>query len=52
MALSLGGKAFSLSLRGLGCSRALALAIGWSLKLLISKLCNMMAPLGASGSRS
>ncbi|MCD9644744.1 hypothetical protein HAX54_033166 [Datura stramonium] len=48
MALSLGGKALSLSLRGLGCSRAPALAIAWSLKFLILESCNMMAPSGAS----
>ncbi|CAN4118967.1 unnamed protein product [Withania somnifera] len=52
LALSLGGKALSLSLRGLGCSGALALTIAWSLQFCISSSCNMMAPSGASGSGS
>ncbi|MCD9559187.1 Ubiquitin-conjugating enzyme E2 2 [Datura stramonium] len=47
LALSLGGKTLSLSLRGLGCSGVLALAIPWFLKFLISESCNMMAPSGA-----
>ncbi|MCD7463882.1 hypothetical protein HAX54_051630 [Datura stramonium] len=52
LAIYLDGKALSLFLRWLGCSGALALAIAWSLKFLISELCNMMGPSGASGSRS
>ncbi|KAH0663781.1 hypothetical protein KY284_028712 [Solanum tuberosum] len=52
LALSLGGKALSFFLRGLGCSGALALAIAWFLQFCISESSNMMAPSGASGSGS
>lgn len=47
LAFSLGGKALSLSLRGLGCSGALALPIYFL--FCISSSSNMMAPAGDSG---